>query len=163
MGSRVGARWAGVGTARKYPTKSTYTPSQQIVARRIVPSSWYPPVRAVPSSRQAGTLQCGRSPGQSVSSPSPSVSAQGPSVRSALGPSKVSTRSRYSLVCFCRVYVPSLARASPQRLHNTRCSLHRASMSAGWQIDDDADAIWLHGRHENVEPPRLMAGYLWRS
>ena len=143
MGSRVGARWTGVGTARKYPTKGTYIPSLQIVARRIVPSSWYPPVRAVPSCRQAGTLQCGRSPGQSVSAPGPSVSAQGPSVTQ--GPSKVPQGPHKVLAGML------LARASPQPLHNTRCSLHRASMSAGWQ--NDADAIWLNGRHEDVEPP----------
>ena len=28
----------------------------------------------------------------------------------------------------------------------------RASMSDGFQSDDDEDAIWLHGRHEDVEP-----------
>ena len=37
----------------------------------------------------------------------------------------------------------------------------RGSMSAGLQSDDDEDAIWLDGRHEDVESPRLMAGYLW--
>ena len=80
MGSRVGARWTGVGTARKYPTKSTYTPSQQIVARRIVPSSWYPPVRAVPWSVSVRTrsLSVGtRSLSNTRSLQSPARSAQG--------------------------------------------------------------------------------------
>ena len=29
------------------------------------------------------------------------------------------------------------------------------------ESDDDEDATWLDGRHEDVESPRLVAGYVW--
>ena len=82
--------------------------------------------------------------------------------------------------CKMKFYVPCFARASAQRLDVTGSSLDRrimslawpmrlktmsagssgplhpaglgASMSDGFPSDDDDDAIWLHGRHEDVQP-----------
>jgi hypothetical protein len=95
------------GGNRKSPTNNTYTPSPQIVARRIVPSSCYPPVRAVPLCRQAGTLQCGRSPCAVKLVPS---SAGGPLVPSSWYPTNSAPEYNTS-----HVYVSDLIAAKWSR------------------------------------------------